>query len=107
MRLQQLLLLRSPNFVALHLLSPLQALTSGGGKSEAFASAIATAVASRGCGSVSNVLAQAEASAESSGKGEAFSEAVANASAQAAKCLRKLPNCSTQNLAARNCCTRK
>jgi hypothetical protein len=47
-----------------------QALTSGGGKSEAFASALASAVGSGGCNSVSNVLAQAQASAESSGKGQ-------------------------------------
>jgi hypothetical protein len=83
----------------------LQALTSGGGKSEAFASAIASAVSSGGCGSVSNVLAQAEASAQSSGKGQAFSEALASASAEAAQCKPKLPLCSTKDLSARNCCT--
>lgn len=84
----------------------LQALTSGGGKSQAFASAIASAVSKGGCGSVGNVLAQAEASAQSSGKGKAFSEALASASAEAAKCAKpRLPLCSTKDLSARNCCS--
>lgn len=83
----------------------MQALTSGGGKAEAFSSAIASAVASGGCGSVANVLSQAEASAQSSGKGQVFSEALASASAEAAGCIKKLPLCSTKGLAAQNCCT--
>lgn len=83
----------------------MQALTSGGGKAEAFSSAIASAVASGGCGSVANVLSQAEASAQSSGKGQAFSEALASASAEAAGCIKKLPLCSTKGLAAQSCCT--
>lgn len=81
-----------------------QALTSGGGKAEAFSAALASAVATGGCGSVSNVLAQAQSSAESSGKGAAFAQSLAQAQA-VSKCVQKLPNCSTKGLAAQNCCT--
>jgi hypothetical protein len=71
----------------------LQALTSGGGKSEAFASALATAVGKDGCNSVFNVLSQAQASAESSGKGQVrpYCSSTAVAGHQAA-------HCSTTNL---------
>ena len=84
----------------------LQALTSGGGKAEAFSAALASAVASGGCGSVSNVLAQAQASAQSSGKGQAFSQAIAKADA-VAKCVQKpkYPNCSTKGFVAQGCCS--
>jgi hypothetical protein len=81
----------------------LQALASGGGKSEAYSSAIASAVSRGGCGAVSNVLAQAQAIAESSGRGDTFADSLASASAEAARCPR-LPNCADDRTA-RYCCT--